>query len=186
MNALTSVGAGRALGEKHRGGLENLVGLLQLAVLTLERLQTLALTAGQLRRAAAGVGLGPAHPLAQRLLVDAEGRARHARSAGRTLQTSRTARSRNSSGYFFGASMRRGPSPSPRTDRPGFEGLRRTQPASEGPIGSAYGRPTRLLATAERPAAPRAAYSRRPGGTPFFGPLTARRVRRWQIPSRCR
>jgi hypothetical protein len=60
------------LGEKHRGGLDDLVGLPELAHLALERLHALALVAGQAIVAAAGISLGLAHPLAQRLAVDAQ------------------------------------------------------------------------------------------------------------------
>src|SRR5712691_6040845 len=47
--------------------------------------------------------------------------------------TSRTARSRNSSGYFFGRGIAGG-SPLPRTDRPGFEASVKPSPAHYGPL----------------------------------------------------
>jgi hypothetical protein len=72
MKALTSAGSVELLGEKHRRGLENLVGPAQLAVLTLKRLQPLALVGRQPVVAGAGIDLGLAHPQAQRFLVDTE------------------------------------------------------------------------------------------------------------------
>jgi hypothetical protein len=78
MNALTSVGVGRAPWRKNRGGLEDLVGLAQLAHLALELLEALALGGRQAITSLAGVGLRLAHPLTQRLVLDAE-IARHMR-----------------------------------------------------------------------------------------------------------
>jgi hypothetical protein len=72
MNALTSAGPVELLREKHAGGLEDLVGLAQLAVLTLQRLQALTLIARQAILAHAGVSFGLAHPQPQRFLVDAQ------------------------------------------------------------------------------------------------------------------
>ncbi len=71
MNALTSVGAGRARRQKNRG-VEYLVGTPQLLDLALERFEALALGVGEQLRPPAGVGLGLAHPPAQGLVVDAE------------------------------------------------------------------------------------------------------------------
>jgi hypothetical protein len=54
-----------------RRGLQDLIGPAQLAVLALQRLEPLALVAGQ-PRAEAVIGLGSADPLAQRLCRDAD------------------------------------------------------------------------------------------------------------------
>jgi hypothetical protein len=72
MKRLTSVGSDRVPWRKHARRLEDLVGLAQFAVLTLQRLQPLALIRRQAIAARALVGLGLAHPLPQRLTVDAE------------------------------------------------------------------------------------------------------------------
>jgi hypothetical protein len=67
MKALTSVGVGRARPRKSRGGLEDLVGAAQLAHLSSQAPQLLALLAGQQLGALAGVGFCLAHPAAQGL-----------------------------------------------------------------------------------------------------------------------
>ena len=58
--------------EKSRGGLEDLVGAAQLAHLTAQAAQLFSLLAAQQLFAFAGVGFCLAHPLAQRLGVDAQ------------------------------------------------------------------------------------------------------------------
>src|SRR5215210_133840 len=60
------------LGEIHARSPQDLVGLTQLAHLALQALQPLALLRGQAIAARAMVGLALAHPLTQRLAVDAE------------------------------------------------------------------------------------------------------------------
>src|SRR6266545_5944815 len=72
MNALTSIGSGRAPRRKHRRGLEDLVGLAQLLDLAAQPRELLALGRGQAVVARAGVGLRLAHPQPQRLAVHAE------------------------------------------------------------------------------------------------------------------
>ncbi len=72
MKALTSVGSGRAPRRKHRGGLEDLVGLTQVLDLAAQPGELLTLDGRQSVVARAGVGFGLAHPQPQRFLVDAE------------------------------------------------------------------------------------------------------------------
>jgi hypothetical protein len=59
-------------GEKRGSALKDLVGSAQLAHLTAQLFQLIALLGAQQVLADAGVGLGFAHPLAQRLVVDAQ------------------------------------------------------------------------------------------------------------------
>jgi hypothetical protein len=61
-----------AVAKKNRGGLEDLVGAPQLLDLAVERLQPLALVAGEQIGSLALVGFGLADPAAQRLALDAE------------------------------------------------------------------------------------------------------------------
>jgi len=59
-------------GEKRPGGLQDLVGPAQLAVLALQRLQALTLFAAEQLGALAFIRFGLPHPLAQGLVGDAE------------------------------------------------------------------------------------------------------------------
>jgi len=61
-----------SLAKNTEGGLQDLVRLAQLTHLAAECLELLTLAARQLIAARAGIGLGPAHPCAQRLRADTE------------------------------------------------------------------------------------------------------------------
>jgi hypothetical protein len=87
--------------EKHRGGLEDLVGLPELLDLTAQPRELLALNRRQPILAGSRRPLRPGAPRAAAPPCGAE-IARDRRDRTLTVNTSRTARSRNSSGYFLG------------------------------------------------------------------------------------
>ncbi len=183
MNALTSVGLGRAPWRKHRRRAEDLVRAAQLVVLAPQPPDLLALLTAQQLRASAR--LGPAHPLAQRLRMDPQ-IVRDLRDWPVALQRQPHTTLDELIGVLLRTGHSGGASPPARTES-SHRGLRETRPGSHARTSTPTARTRRAKpsSSAGTTPSPLTAPPRRPRTTPPADtPNPARDTAPQAVPSR--